>query len=437
MAFACRPRLIVLDEPTTGLDVSTQRHVLDTVRNLCSAYQVAAVYVSHDLAVVRGLASKVAVMYSGRVVEIGPTPEVFGRPAHPYTRGLLAAIPSPERSEVLTGMSGQAPGPGRRPNGCFFAARCPSRVNQCAETPRPVAVGARQVRCWRAADTESAPALHVPLPDMRFPEDGLLEVRHLAASHGPNEVLHDVSLTLARGSCLGIVGESGSGKTTMARCITGLHTNFTGSLQFDGAALKPGARSRSKESLRRIQYIFQNPYTSLNPRKSIGQIIAEPLQDFTDLARSERDDRVASVLGDASLPTRYISRYPDQLSGGERQRVAIARALVVEPELLICDEVTSALDVSVQAAIVELLRRLQLEHRLSMIFITHNLALVRSIAQSVAVLSQGTLVEAGLVNDVLQKPRHAYTVKLMEDIPKLEAAEGSGTVMHPPVQPAI
>jgi peptide/nickel transport system ATP-binding protein len=189
-------------------------------------------------------------------------------------------------------------------------------------------------------------------------------------------------------------------------------------------------RRRPKESLRRIQYIFQNPYTSLNPRKTVGQIISQPLEHFFDYSRSEREERIGAVLRDASLSDDFIPRYPDQLSGGERQRVAIARALVVEPELLVCDEVTSALDVSVQAAIVELLRRLQSERHLAMIFITHNLALVRSIAQTVVVLADGTVVETGSVDDVLERPQDPYTVRLMADVPKLSVVTASAGGPH-------
>jgi peptide/nickel transport system ATP-binding protein len=220
------------------------------------------------------------------------------------------------------------------------------------------------------------------------------------------------------------VGESGSGKTTLARTTVGLHTSFTGQILFNGEELPPGMRHRSKEQLRRIQYIFQNPYTSLNPRKTIGQIVSQPLEHFFDYSRNECAERVGSVLRDVSLSEEFIGRFPDQLSGGERQRVAIARALVVDPELLVCDEVTSALDVSVQAVIVELLRRLQSERHLSMVFITHNLALVRSIAQTVVVLAAGTVVESGPVRDVLENPSDPYTARLMEDVPKLLVAGG-------------
>jgi peptide/nickel transport system ATP-binding protein len=432
MAFACRPSLIVLDEPTTGLDVSTQRHVLDTVRSMCGSYGVAAVYVSHDLAVVSGLVSDVAVMYAGRIVEIGSTARLFSEPVHPYTRGLIGAVPSPERAEVLTGIDGQQPRPGRRGAGCSFAARCGYAISDCsAEAPEPVVVAGRSVRCLRAHEiqathAERPPAAACPPAAAEAPT---LSVRGLSASYGSAQVLFDIGLEVPPRSCVAVVGESGSGKTTLARCVSGLHSNWTGEITFQGDALARGARQRSKDVLQRVQYIFQNPYTSLNPRKTVGQIIDQQLSQFTDLPFRDRAVRVAEVLEDVSLSQDFVPRYPDQLSGGERQRVAIARALVVQPDLLICDEVTSSLDVSVQAIIVELLRRIQQERQLAMIFITHNLALVRSIAQSAVVLSSGEVAESGPVEQILERPAHPYTIRLMEDVPKLAglARPGSST----------
>jgi peptide/nickel transport system ATP-binding protein len=422
MAFACRPSLIVLDEPTTGLDVSTQRHVLETVRSMCRSYGVAAVYVSHDLAVVGGLVSQVAVMYAGRVVELGPTEQVFGLPVHPYTRGLLAAVPSPKRAEVLTGIEGQPPRPGRKPKGCSFAPRCAYALSSClAERPVPIAIGDRQVRCLRARDIEKeSHARRAALPAaLAQTGDPILKLRGVEASYARQCVLFDVDLDVYPESCTAIVGESGSGKTTLARCIVGLHSNWTGDITFKGNLLANGARRRQKDVLKQIQYIFQNPYTSLNPRKTISQILSEPLEHFFRMPADERRARVTRVLEDVSLGTDFLGHYPDQLSGGERQRVAIARAIVVEPDLLVCDEVTSALDVSVQAVTVEVLRRLQRERKLAMVFITHNLALVRSIAQTAVVLSEGHIVEVGSVEQVLEHPKDPYTIRLIEDVPKL------------------
>jgi peptide/nickel transport system ATP-binding protein len=255
-----------------------------------------------------------------------------------------------------------------------------------------------------------------PISDLQ-----LLKVQDLAATYGRRTVLHDVSFSVPVHSCVAVVGESGSGKTTLARSISGLHARSSGNILFHGDPLTPRARDRSQENLRRIRYVFQNPYTSLNPRKTIGQILSQPLEHFFKLSASEYGERVRRVLADVSLSEDFLTKYPDQLSGGERQRVAIGRALIVEPELLICDEVTSSLDVSVQAVIVELLRKLQTENHLTMLFITHNLALVRSIAQSVVVLSDASIVEQGQIDDVFMHPQHPYTRGLIEDVPKLPA----------------
>jgi peptide/nickel transport system ATP-binding protein len=422
MAFACRPSLIVLDEPTTGLDVSTQRHVLETVRGLCRSYGVAAVYVSHDLAVVSGLVSEVAVMYAGRVVEIGSTARLFGEPVHPYTRGLLGAVPSHERAELLTGIDGQQPRPGRRGAGCSFAARCGHAIDACTtQAPELVSVAGRSVRCLRTRDIPATRPERLPVAGGPPARAGtpVLSVRDVAARYGSTPVLSGIGLEVPPRTCVAVVGESGSGKTTLARCVAGLHDNWTGEITFQGTPLARGARQRDKDVLRRVQYIFQNPYTSLNPRKTVSQIIDQQLEQLTGLSRRDRSVRTDEVLADVSLAPDVLSCYPDQLSGGERQRVAIARALAVEPELLICDEVTSSLDVSVQAVIVELLRRIQSERHLALVFITHNLALVRSIAQSAVVLRQGAVAESGPVEQILEHPADPYTRRLVEDVPKL------------------
>jgi peptide/nickel transport system ATP-binding protein len=426
MAFACRPKLIVLDEPTTGLDVTTQRHILETIRTLCARYQVGAVYVSHDLAVVADIASTIGIMYAGRLIEHGPVGPAFNTPGHPYTRGLLRAIPDPARAHVLEGMEGQPPRPGSRPNGCFFAPRCAFSQAQCGEAfPAPVTIGSDHwARCRRAEEITLLPPLgELPERDHSGKREGtapLLKVLRLEAHYGEKQVLHDVSLDVRPHRCLAVVGESGAGKTTFARCLVGLQSRWRGQIALAGDALANDRRKRSREQIRRMQYVFQNPYTSLNPRKTVGQLVEQPLRELLDLGGSERRARVVTALEEAALSAAYAARYPDQLSGGERQRVAIARALVVEPELLICDEVTSALDVSVQAAIVELLHRLQVTRGLTLVLITHNLALVRSIADDVVILRDGRVVEQG--QTVLDNPQSEYAVQLLADVPTLSLA---------------
>jgi len=430
MAFSCRPELIVLDEPTTGLDVATQRHVLDTVRGLCSSYGVAALYVTHDLAVIAEIADRVAVMYAGRLIELGSTAAVFESPAHPYTDGLLNAIPSPEISHVLVGMEGQPPGPGRRPPGCLFEPRCPHAIAACsAARPPMVAVngGQHEARCIRAKElvlsstgVDKLAAASERLEGVNA-DRPLLEVKGLDGRYADKQILFDVALTVPRRCCVAVVGESGSGKTTLARCVTGMHDNWSGEVTLSGLQLRARAGDRDLKALRAMQYIFQNPYTSLNPRKTVGQLVEQPLAHFTKRSAKERTERVVDTLEAAALSGDFLGRYPDQLSGGERQRVAIARALIVDPEIIVCDEITSALDVSVQAAIIELLRRLQRDRGLSILFITHNLALVRSIAQEVIVLHEGRVVERGATDTVLSHPTDAYTIRLLEDVPKLTA----------------
>jgi peptide/nickel transport system ATP-binding protein len=427
MAFANRPHVIVCDEPTTGLDVTTQARVLQTVRELCQQHQVAALYVSHDLAVVAELADHVAVMYAGRIVERGPRDAIFANARHPYTRKLLRAVPDLEGKRAVVGIPGRAPLPGQRPPGCFFAPRCDLAIDRCHEAfPEATAFdgGDHLVCCYRAEEAPGELPTTADTAEQATAGEVVMSVVNVNARYGSRHILFDIDFEVRRNECVALVGESGSGKTTLARCVAGLHHQWSGDIKLGDIRMAESSRKRSNEARQRIQYVFQNPYASLNPRRTVGQTIARQLTLFFPGAKKEIGQRVADCLERVALSAAAANRYPDQLSGGERQRVAIARALAAEPSLLVCDEVTSALDVSVQAAIVELLRELRAETGLSMLFITHNLALIRTIADRVIVMTEGKIVEAGRTIDVFEHPSAEYTGKLLANTPTVEAALG-------------
>jgi peptide/nickel transport system ATP-binding protein len=428
MAFANRPHVIVCDEPTTGLDVTTQARVLETVRDLCQSHRVAALYVSHDLAVVAELADRVAVMYGGRVVESGTRDQLFREPRHPYTRRLLRAVPDIAGKRTVVGIPGHAALPGSRPEGCYFHPRCEFARDDCrAEFPPVTDVGeGHKVRCYHVAD-----AVQHPPPEgagqsekTSVGEDVVLAIKSLNAHYGESQILFDIDMDIHHNECVALVGESGSGKTTTARCVAGLHKNWTGEVSLRGTALERDARKRTGDERREIQYVFQNPYASLNPRTTIGQTIARRLKLFGRGGGREIGAKVGECLERVALSSSAADRFPDQLSGGERQRVAIARALAAEPSMLVCDEVTSALDVSVQAAIIELLGELRNEMGLSLLFITHDLALIRTIADRVAVVTGGHVVEYGSTEQIFTSPGADYTRKLLANTPSIEVALG-------------
>ncbi|UYM07512.1 ABC transporter ATP-binding protein [Solicola gregarius] len=424
MAFLPRPKVLVLDEPTTGLDVTTQGMVLDTMNQLCRSHQVAALYVTHDLAVIGNIADRVAVMYAGRIVELGSRSDIFDNPSHPYTRALLDAIPHLSRARALGGIPGRTPGPGRRPEGCRFHDRCSEAVEACATTdPEPVAIApGHTARCIRTTQIGSWDINlgTVPDSDPAAERDVMLSIDGLDVFYGRKQVVFDVSFDLARSECVALVGESGSGKTTISRCVGGLHKNWSGSIRFDEHALAKGARTRPAADRKRVQYIFQNPYLSLNPRLTIEQIVRRPMELFGLAKGKEATDRVVELLEAVALGPTVLKLQTSRLSGGERQRVAIARALAAQPDVLVCDEITSALDVSVQGAIVSLLEDLRKHRGISMLFVTHNLALVRSIAARIQILNTGRVVESGSVVEVMDDPREEYTRNLLANSPRID-----------------
>jgi len=431
MALVCEPPLVVLDEPTTGLDVVTQAHILLEVRRLCDELDVAMVYVSHDLAVVAEISDRIAVMYAGRIVEEGDATRLVQAPRHPYTRGLAASVPDHVDPRVLVGIPGIAVGVGDRSTGCAFAPRCDLVAEECTrEMPvLEVAAGDERVRCIRWRET---PAVHIA-PRLLHVESvvrsPLLTVEGLSAGFrsrdGEVVAARDISFGVSPAECVALVGESGSGKTTIARCVVGLHVSSAGRILLDDVALPAQARARSGEARRRIQIVFQNPYDSLNPRVDVESALAWAARQLRGIGREEARTEVIEMLEKVRLPAVSAHRYPGELSGGERQRVAIARALIAHPDLLVCDEVTSALDVSVQAAVLDLLGELKTSLGLAMLFITHDLGVVASVADRVLVLEQGQICEDGPVGRLLSQPTHAYTQRLVAAAPRLPEASVS------------
>jgi len=373
-AFACQPELILFDEPTTALDVMTARQILDLFAALQAETHVASLYISHDLAVVAAVAQRVAVIHRGRIVEQGAARDVFERPRDPYTKLLLDAVPSPQR-RLVTG----------------------------------------------APTMSGAPLLAVEHVDVRYGRRSFVDalLRRPAHAVAGNR---DVSLTLARGEILGIVGESGSGKSTLARALTGL-TAFTGRIRF-GDLVIATPRDMVRDYRRDVQIVFQHPDSSLNPRQRVREILSRPLRLFggTDRGGCGEAEVIAALLDQVRLPASFADRFPHQLSGGEKQRVAIARAFASQPKLVICDEITSSLDVSVQAAVVALLVELQRAHGTSVLFITHDLNLVRQLAHRIVVMLKGEVVEAVDVAALPDGARHDYTRALLAAVPEPAAS---------------
>jgi peptide/nickel transport system ATP-binding protein len=433
ISLVCEPPVVVLDEPTTGLDVVSQARILEEIVRLCAEQGLAMVYVTHDLAVVAQIADRIAVMYAGGVVEQGPAKDILRSPKHPYTRGLLRSVPDHLRPGALEPMPGVAVSLDQRPTGCRFAARCTLSIPECEEAIpalRSVGEGGHEARCIRPGELGS------PLIDVAAPElpagarsearEPVLEVLNLRAEHpgrhGAVVAASDVSFAIRQGECVALVGESGSGKTTIARTIAGLHPIGGGSITLRGELLPARAARRSREVRRAVQMVFQNPTDALNPRQSIGEAVGRPARLLRGLSKREARAEVTRILDLVRLPQPAAGRLPSELSGGEKQRVGIARALAADPSLIVCDEITSALDVSVQAAVLALLDDLRKEIGLSLLFITHDLGVVANIADQVLVLEKGLVAEQGPTLSVLGSPQHPYTQRLLAAAPSVSHA---------------
>jgi len=435
MALMNEPDLIIADEPTTALDVTVQAQIMDLLAELRREFGMAMILITHDLAVVASTVDKVAVMYGGEIVEQGPCRDVLHNPLHPYTRGLLASAPKltdvPHRLGAIPGIVPSMIG---EINHCVFASRCPYVKPVCrAERPPLREPGGRSYAC--VMPPEEIAALPPAQPDIEMlPLKADASAVLIAGQHihkvyeikrsffAPKRELHaldDINIDIRRGETFALVGESGSGKTTLAKILLGLSPATEGEVLLEGQSIIGMDR---KKRARLMQPIFQDPYSSLNPRHTIGNIIARPLEIHQIGDASARAKAVAEAMELVGLPHRVINNYPNQMSGGQRQRVAIARALIMRPALLVCDEPTSALDVSVQAQILNLLADLQRDLGLTYLLITHDIGVVHQVASRVAVMYLGQIVEMGDAADVLGAPKHPYTRLLLSSVPELDSA---------------
>jgi peptide/nickel transport system ATP-binding protein len=430
IALGPGPEVIILDEPTTGLDVTVQALVNALIVDLIRAERMTALYVSHNLALLAVLCDELRILYAGQVVEAGTAEQVYFTPGHPYTRDLVAAVPHHLDDRPVRGIPGTPP-QAVVLDSCAFAPRCGFRAAGCA-VPVPLSArpDGREVRCVRAGEPALAqgraadPARRDGEPPASAPGPGtpLLAAAGVSVTytHAGRSMtaLHDLSLSVGPGEVVGVVGESGSGKSTLLRALAGLLAPRAGTLAVNGAAVPWPVGRRGQDMRREIQIVFQNPDASLNPRQQVGAILDHPLRKFRPgLDRDQRRQRIGEVFGQLRLSPELLDRYPAALSGGQRQRVALARALVADPAVILCDEITSALDVSVQASILELLGELRRSSGLAMIFVTHDLGVLRAVADRALVLESGHVREAGGVAQLLEAPRNAYTATLVRSIP--------------------
>ncbi len=449
MALAAEPDYLVADEPTTALDVTIQKQILDLLKDLQREQGLGLLLITHDLAVVAGMAHHVALMYAGQIIEVASTEDFFSAPQHPYARALLRALPgSGRRGQALEAIAGTVPALNASFTGCRFAPRCTHAVTAChATVPALVALAGRQVRCllaqadgaaWAAAaalrgEPELVPDVNAAAA-VQNAREPLLDVQDLSVRfairtgllqgvRGHFDAVRGVSFQVMPGQTMALVGESGCGKTTTGKAIVQL---LRAQALLQGRALMQGQdlftlQGQALQAARRdIQIIFQDPYASLNPRMRVQEILMEGMAALQpELGAADRLARAKRIADQVGLRAEALQRFPHEFSGGQRQRIAIARALAVQPKLIVCDEPTSALDVSVQAQILNLLRELQRELGVSYLFITHNIGVVEYIADQVAVMQAGRIIEQGPTDRVLGAPNHAYTRSLMDAVPRL------------------
>jgi len=435
MALACNPKLIVADEPTTALDVIVQDRILRELHRIQRERRLSMIYISHDVAVVAEISDLVAVMYAGQVVEMGPAAEVFTRPVHPYTAALLGASPSlrgPKRA--LRGLSGGPPSLLNPPSGCRFSPRCARATAECSVNAplfAPVRHGVSAACFHPIEEAFAAETEPVAVSGAEWTQPPVIEVvrasQHFGGAGGffsrsgsIVRAVDEVSLEIGEGEIFGLVGESGSGKTTLGRMLVRLTNPTGGKLR-----IRLGEQTRDIDAVERrdfrrnVQMIFQDPYESLNPRMTIGDVVMEPLGVLKIGSAETRQQRVRSMIERVGLTPAesFVHRYPHELSGGQRQRIAVARAMVVAPKFIVADEPTSMLDVSVRAGIMDLLLDLRREFRVGCFYITHDLAVARYLCDRLAVMYKGKIVESGPTDAVLQSPRHPYTKALIAAVP--------------------
>jgi peptide/nickel transport system ATP-binding protein len=431
LAFASRPRLVVADEPTTALDVTIQARIVQLIAELQARDGTALIFITHDLRLAAQICDDVLVLYAGRAVERGPARQVMAAPAHPYTRSLKLAGPAmagPRRA--LQALPDHMPGLLALKNlaGCSFAPRCPIAVAQCgaAEPPLIAVAEGQAAACIRTEMTahirpaDLAPPPTAPAGTPLIAVENLTKrfaARRLFGHAPPVTAVDGVTFTLAANEFVGLVGESGSGKSTLARLIVGLEPPTAGRITIAGADVTEETPAARRARIDTVQLVFQDPRSALNPRRPVASIVTQPLEARGHASAAERRARAQVLLADIGLPGEAAARYPAQLSGGQRQRVNIARALCIAPKVLIADEIVSGLDVSVQAQLLNLLIRLRDEHGFSMLFISHDLAVVRHLCARVLVMLGGKIVEQGATEQVFSAPQHPYTRALIAAVP--------------------